>query len=218
MANQHAFTSSRSCDPPLSMVVDTIKKAALRGQCCLVVFLDIQGAFDNLLVDSIDRQLRELQVHLDITDWYSHLLRNRRISCDINGATKSRQPMKGTPQGGVLSANIYAITVQPLLNKFRTCPVRAIGFADDTLLLTTGCDLGTLRQLMQRALRTTLEWGHEERLIFNPSKTTAMIFHLLNKPQTINRLTMAGQPINFVDNTRYLGVTTGFPARGPRKV
>ena len=118
----------------------------------------------------------------------------------------TKQPQKGTPQGGVLSANIYIITVQALLNKFSTGPVKAIGFADNTLLITTGIDLHTLRRHMQKALADTLLWGQHEQLVFNPTKTVAMVFHTKNKPHLIEPLTMQNQTIAFTDSTRYLGI------------
>ena len=77
LTNQHAFTKGRSCDTALSTVTDTVEKAALRGQYCLAVFLDIQGAFDNLTFASIDREMRALTVRPDIVEWYGHLLQNR---------------------------------------------------------------------------------------------------------------------------------------------
>ena len=47
---------------------------------------------------------------------------------------------------------------------------------------------------------------YQERLVFNPAKTVAVVFHTKNKPQTIPPLTMQGQDITFADSTRYLGI------------
>ena len=87
------------------------------------------------------------------------------------------------------------------------------GFAYDTLLITTGIDLATMRQYMQLALQTTLTWGMQEQLVFNPAKTVAVVFHTKNKPQTIPPLTMQGQDITFADSTRYLGNHPGQPTQ-----
>ena len=197
MTNQHAFTTGKSCDTALSAVVDFIEKSALRGQYCLAVFLDIEGAFDNLCFDSIDKQLNVKGVRKDIIEWYSHLLRNRHVTCEINSITITKQPMKGTPLGGILSANIYINTVQPLLDSFANGPVCAFGFADDTLLMIGDPDLPTLRNIMQCAINKTLAWGNQESLKFNPTKTAIVIFHSKQEPQSIKELVMNGISIPF---------------------
>ena len=44
-SNQHAFRGGRSTDTALSQFCDTVEQAILRGQYCIGVFFDIEGAF-----------------------------------------------------------------------------------------------------------------------------------------------------------------------------
>jgi hypothetical protein len=53
--NQHAFRQGRSTDSALSKTVDTIEKAIFQGQHSLAVFLDIEGAFDNLAHKAVEK-------------------------------------------------------------------------------------------------------------------------------------------------------------------
>ena len=198
----------RSCDSALSDTVNTIEKSISQGEYCLGVFLDIQGAFDNLQYDSISREMKERGAHLEQVEWYDHLLRNRELEVSIKGAKCKKQPTQGTPQGGVLSTDAWNITFQPLLDLFIKGPVKANGFADDTLLLLCGKDLKTLISIMQKAIDKAINWGNQEKLAFNPKKTAAIIFtrnHKL-KINTLPKLKMSGVELEYVNSTRYLGV------------
>ena len=50
---QHAFRTGRGTDTALSDLVDTIEGAFTRKEYALGVFLDIQGAFDNVIPDRV---------------------------------------------------------------------------------------------------------------------------------------------------------------------
>jgi len=145
LENQHGFTVGRSCDTALSEVAKTVEMATLRGEICLGVSLDIQGAFDNLQFETITRKMSELGVEKQIILWYEHLLKNRKIVGDINNASCAKQPKQGTPQGGILSPDAWNISNQGLLDIFQYDKdgVRAIGLADDTMLLR-GTNLKTM--------------------------------------------------------------------------
>ena len=56
--NQHAFRKNHSCDIALSRVVGHIEKSILNGHYTLGVFLDIQGAFDNITIDSLESGMK----------------------------------------------------------------------------------------------------------------------------------------------------------------
>ena len=172
MSNQHGFTLGKSCDFALSSSVDYIESAIHKRGFCIGIFLDIQGAFDNLPFDVIMTQLRHRGIDDELINWYDHLLQNRNITATLNGLEASRRPVKGTPQGGVLSADIWNISNQPLLDLFAgKRDTKAIGFADDTLLLLKGKNLNHLIKRAQTNLNKALRWGNSVGLTFNPLKT-----------------------------------------------
>ena len=55
--NQHAFRKGRSMESALSDTVDHLESVALNGGVAIGVFLDIEGAFDNLMPAGILRSL-----------------------------------------------------------------------------------------------------------------------------------------------------------------
>ena len=50
---QHAFRRGRSCDSALTEVTQRIEKALSQGEKFLGVFLDIEGAFDNVTYEAL---------------------------------------------------------------------------------------------------------------------------------------------------------------------
>ena len=52
---QHAYSGIRGTDTALSTLVNLIESAILRKQLCLVISVDIQGAFDNLAFMAIEK-------------------------------------------------------------------------------------------------------------------------------------------------------------------
>ena len=57
--NQHAFRKGRSTESALSDTVDIIESVNLRQGTAIGLFLDIEGAFDNLLQEGILRSLQK---------------------------------------------------------------------------------------------------------------------------------------------------------------
>ena len=56
---QHAYSGTRGTDTALSTLVNMIESSILRKQLCLVISVDIQGAFDNLAFLSINNVMVE---------------------------------------------------------------------------------------------------------------------------------------------------------------
>ena len=56
---QHAYSGSKGTDTALSTLVNLIESAILRKQLCLVISVDIQGAFDNLAFMAIEKVMQD---------------------------------------------------------------------------------------------------------------------------------------------------------------
>jgi hypothetical protein len=112
---QHAFRRDRGTDTALSEVVDKIESGLLRGQYTLGVFLDIQGAFDNLSIKSAIIGMKDRGFPPLITSWYRHYLSNRCAEIEVKGTKVKRSLSKGVPQGGVISPLCWNITFDNML-------------------------------------------------------------------------------------------------------
>ena len=205
--NQHAFRKGKSTESALSTMVDHIEKALQKDEIALGVFLDIQGAFDNVMPESIIQGMLDKGATNELTNWYSHYLRNRRMTIDYKGTKVERQIIKGTPQGGVLSPVMWNLAFESLLQIFDEGWVKAVGFADDAGLIISGKNPLVLMSRMQKAIDRALEWGDRSGLTFSPPKTVAVLFTRKRKMQTPPLLKMGGVEIPYSDTVKYLGIT-----------
>ena len=94
-----------------------------------------------------------------------------------------------------------------LLEAYDRGPVRIIGFADDATLIIKGKDPHVLVDLMEEAIRRAVEWGETAGLHFNASKTAIISFTRKNKIPELRKVRVNGVGVDFVGETRYLGVT-----------
>jgi len=205
--NQHAFRKGRSTETALSSLVQHVEDAISNGKYCLGVFLDIQGAFDNInplsVVDGMGRK------HIDkrIINWYKHYLENRSIEIEYRGTTTHRLLTRGTPQGGVLSPMMWNLAFDSLLDLFKDGLVKCYGYADDAALIISGTKPHFLRDKMQEAIDKCVNWGNIHGLTFSSSKTVSVLFNRKHKPEEIPALKLRGENIALSHVVKYLGIT-----------
>lgn len=205
--NQHAFRKGSSTESALSDMVDDVESTILRGGYAIGVFLDIQGAFDNLDTEAAIRGMREKHLPEAIIGWYGHYLRTREVAAEVKGQKGSRRLTRGTPQGGVLSPLIWNLAFDELLDLYSTGPVRVRGFADDASLLVTGTDPNVLAELMQPAVDKAVRWGARNGLVFGAAKTVAVLFTHRRIKKLPKKLKVDGTRIKYSGTAKYLGIT-----------
>ena len=204
---QHAYAAGRSTETALSVVVDSIEKMISRKKLLLAVSLDCSGAFDNISFDSARRAMLEKGIDVPIINWYDKVLRTRKVTADLQGVRKTIIPTRGSPQGGVLSPLIWIIIMDSLLRPLQKGPVKAVGYADDVLLMVEGVSAVEMGHLMQTTLNEVGEWAREQGLLFNPTKTQAMLCTRARKTTPKEPvLVMGGSRLQFFENIKYLGV------------
>jgi ribonuclease HI len=210
--NQHAFRKDHSCDIALSRVVGHIEKSILNGQYTLGVFLDIQGAFDNITIDSLESGMRTHGFPNQMITWYINYMKTRSCQSTLFDSTITRFLHKGTPQGGVFSPIAWNLAFDSLLKLFDRSNVLIIGFADDGTILISGPDPTTLVHIAQEALNKISQWGIAHGLTFSPSKTKAVLFHRKYKSpeSSLPPLTLNGTTINYSPTVKYLGILLDF--------
>ena len=204
---QHAYTAGKSCDSAVSEVVDIIESNIYRGGHVLAVSLDCSGAFDRIKFSSAKDAMQRKKIPIGIINLYQNILAGRKISAELQGEMSSRIPMRGSPQGGVLSPLIWNLIMDTILSKFRCRAVKVVGYADDIILLIGGKDPGTLVDQMNVALKEVLNWGDANGLIFNPEKTSMVRFSRAKKFSTWRKVKMNGECLSYEDSMKYLGVT-----------
>ncbi len=99
-ANQHAFRPGYSTESALSNMVEYVEASFIKKGFALGVFLDIQGAFDNVPTQSILQGMRNQGLPSTFVDWYHALLDNRMMISSLGDETLERKLPRGSPQGG----------------------------------------------------------------------------------------------------------------------
>ena len=175
--NQHAFRKGRSTESALSCMVSHIEGAIDKKEYALGVFLDIQGAFDNVKPEAIIRGLKARGVPDELLKWYDGYLRTRSIVIDHLGVKIILYLTLGVPQGGVLSPLMWNLAFEGLLELFEDGFIKISGFADDAGLLTTGKVPSVMASRMQKAINKALEWGNEAGLTFSAQKNRGSLIY-----------------------------------------
>ena len=154
-----------------------IESCILRSKICLVLSVDIMGAFNNLATNTIKKVLMDNKYPPIMIRWYMNFLKNRNSIAEVLGIIKSIRPVCGTPQGGVLSSRIWNLAFDPLLKLLNdNSPCSPVGFADDGALCFMGIDPDTMVANAQKQLNLAIEWGAQNGLSFCPDKTTVVFF------------------------------------------
>ncbi len=209
---QHAYSTTKGTDTALSSLVNMIESCILRNKLCLVLSVDIKGAFNNLATNAIYKVLVDNKYPPLMIRWYMNFLKNRNSVAEVLGIIKTIRPICGTPQGGVLSSRIWNLAFDPLLKLLNdNSPCNPVGFADDGALSFMGIDPDTMVSNAQTSLNLAIEWGAKNGLSFCPKKTTVVFFsrrynfHKKELPK-VKKIIMGGVEIIPSSSMTYLGV------------
>ena len=203
---QHGFTAGSSTESALHGLVSKLEEAIVVGNYSLAIFLDIQGAFDNVSFDAISESLTEAEVDWGLARWIDNMLRNRSTEVEWAGAKITMNVSKGCAQGGVLSPFMWNTTIGGLLRLLNNTPAYVQAYADDIVILFQGPDLAVLHTQASDALMRMDGWTRERCLSFSAAKSECIVFTWRRK-WVLPQLLLQGEPVRRVTTVKYLGVT-----------
>ena len=206
-SNQHGFRKGASTESAIHNLSRRVEDAVNRGDYALGVFLDIEGAFDNLNFDAIIEALQELQVPPTFIRWIHHMISNRYVTISYCGETIRRRVTKGCPQGGVLSPLLWNISLNTLLSRLGADSSFIQAFADDLVILIQGICPNTLSGLAQQQLSNIDSWCHANGLKLSELKTKVVLFTKRRNNKLPVPLKLRGTTIDQSEEAVYLGVT-----------
>ncbi len=216
---QFGFTKGVSTETALHKLVQKIEKAILAQGMALGTFLDIEGAFDNVSFDAIERALRNKCQSDYVIKWIMSMIKSRSISMELHGSNRTVTISRGCPQGGILSPFLWNLVVDSLLSYTRDrIPCDLQGFADDLALMATinsppptsgkkGFDADDLRKSTQRSLDTISEWCNDNGLKLSKLKTHTVMFTWRRNWSFSKPLRVDGTDIEMKNSTKLLGIT-----------
>lgn len=129
-------------------------------------------------------------------------LQDRSVT-DQNG--KEHRMTAGVPQGSVLGPTLWNLAYDDVLRLKFTDGVHAIAYADDLALLVAAKDIQEIEEKTNWALEDISGWMREHGLELAPEKSEAIMLLTTTRDQR-PKLLVDGQPIEFKEAVKYLGV------------
>jgi hypothetical protein len=122
-------------------------------------------------------------------------------------STSSRRGIRtGVAQGGLISPVLFSLYVNDMPSPSHH--VELALYTDETAITASSRQPTLLVSYLESYLNKLQRWLSECRIAINVSKSTAIIFaragRRLIQPRPV---TLFGEPIQWVETTRYLGVT-----------
>ena len=175
------------------------------SQVSIACFLDIRGAYDNILTEPILKGMKSKCLPSFMIRWYESYLKNRVATATIQNTTVVRTITKGTPQGGVWSSLAWNLAIDHILHKFNKEPFTTVGFADDLCIILRGIDCNVMMELLQPFVDDVINECANLGLSINEKKTEVVLFtrKRLKEPK---KLKVNKVPIEFSKGAKYLGV------------
>jgi hypothetical protein len=178
-AEQHGFTSKRSCLTNLLETLEDWTEALDSGHGLDVLYLDYQKAFDTVPHKRLLSKLKWYGFGGDLLSWISEFLVGRRMRVVVNGANSEwEEVLSGVPQGSVLGPLLFLLYVNDIPYRVKS---KVKLFADDTKIWNRVSD-GISSGELQYDLDCLGEWSEKWLLKFNLEKCHVM--HVGHKSDT----------------------------------
>jgi hypothetical protein len=183
-ANQFGGRPGRMTTDSLHLLTYKVKEAWRNGKVASALFLDVQGAFPNVVKEVLLHNMRLRGVPTVCTDIIDLMLtgRSTRLSFD-DYISEIINIVNGNNQGCPLSMILYAFYNCPLIEiaKQPSKKELVLGFVDDVGLLAIGHDFTethhTLREMMERP-GGAFEWSWTHNSPFELTKLAIVDFTL----------------------------------------
>jgi hypothetical protein len=205
--DQFGFRKGLSTEHALSATIGEIERGMAKNEFVVALLCDIKGAFDNVKPAAIANAMNRQGIDKRVCHWYYQDLTSRRCLCSLGDKVVKAKLLLGSPQGGILRPTCgWNCAMNELLEK---SPVKCKAFADDLAIIVRGRILKKVLQQAQRAMNIAADWASSIGVKFSASKTMAMLFTRKRKKscQSPGRLMLEAQPLPWVKEAKYLGVT-----------
>ena len=201
---QHGFINKRSCVTCHLDFFDFITSSADRGLSIIVVYLDMNKAFDRVPHHRLLVKLRSLGVGGTLLRWFSSFLSERKLVVKIGSDYSSpRDITSGVIQGSVLGPTLFLIYVNDIFDIFSFG--KPFMFADDLKIVYAFRldDLQHTISRIQKELNSLDIWSSMWQITFSPDKSGITVFKC---SPPADAFTLKGKAITIQNTVRDLGL------------
>lgn len=205
------FRRAQSSLDPLVRLVTHIQIGFSKNVPTLACFLDIENAYNNVLVEKLVTVLDDLKVGKAVCRYLWELLSERHLNMmvtndDPDSDTEksiSRWTNRGLAQGDPISPLLFNIVTAKIGNEIND--VFIYQYADDFVLYQNCCRLEDSGLKLQTALNTIVLLLEDIGLQLSTNKTKACTFSRGRRRKEVE-LKIYGSRVNFVNCIKYLGL------------
>ena len=203
---QFGFRKDHSTCAALIMLIDKITSELEKGSFVLGVFLDYSKAFDCINHSILLQKLHYYGIRGIALEWFRNYLSDRKQFVYFNNTISNYLNVTcGVPQGSILGPILFLIYINDIVHV--STLLFPILFADDSNVFYAGKNPNDMINIMNIELEKLLNWLKANRLSLNVKKTHFMFFcPPQKKAEFSNSLTIDGETINRVNETKFLGV------------
>lgn len=167
---QFGFRKNFSTIKAILAVIDEVVEGLDNRLWTHANLCDLTKAFDCVNTDILLTKLEYYGFRNNILNLFRSYLTNRQQYVSIDDIESSLLPsLSGVPQGSVLGPVLFLIYINDFPKNIQNS--KCILFADDTTLLTRGCEDSSIRSLNEAST-----WFSANKLKLNVSKTQNIIF------------------------------------------
>lgn len=207
---QFAFRKGKGIINYFAEFDDIISKAAVNGEHCEIVTLDIKKAYDRVWHRSIMEAVLDSKVGTRMNKFISSFLQQRSARVSFGGQmSRCFEQENGVPQGSVISVTLFLLAMNSL---FEVIPknVKVFVYADDIVIIATGKRVGFLRKILQKAVTAIEKRAKIKGFQMSPTKSTTMHCCKVRRHKNWHlegaKIILDGAEIPKVKTTRILGI------------
>lgn len=202
---QNGFRRGRSCSDSFISLISDLKLANYNKSHAVCIFLDVQGAFDNVDPAILVKILSNINIPGKLCKWIFNFLDNRELYVKFNNILHGpRQVFKGTMQGATLSPLLYNLYTSDINSFVNSSNVNILQFADDLVIYSINSNLDVAKAHINNALNELyVYYNNYLHLKINPDKSKLLI---LSKDTTNVNIVYNNEIIREVPSHKFLGV------------
>jgi ribonuclease HI len=203
--SQYGFRKGHGTRDCLAVLSTDIQISFERKQQTLVGFLDISGAYDNVLIDLLCEQLSDSQVPAKLVQVIWSLLCRKDMLFYVDGKQMAASVgYKGLPQGSSLSPFSYSFYTSDV----DTCipsDCSIVQYADDLAIYSSNVNEIFIQNSIQLALFELDKFFSDIGLSISEKKSELVLFSRKHSTPNV-QVSLNGRLLKVSDHFRYLGV------------
>jgi ribonuclease HI len=201
---QHGFREGKSTESAAHQLSTFIEEGFSKKHSTATAFIDIQSAFDKAGHQAILAALERNDCPTYLVRIIASFLQCRRATLCHGSSSFSVNLHAGCPQGSVLSAFLWLVLVNDVLELRFDHVHLTLAYADDLTLAVTHRDPTIATAQLQDICAEVVKWSKSIELSINTQKTTFMLFSRGRARQQIPLL-VEGLTILPVREAHFLG-------------